>query len=93
MNKKVFRVLMVMVTCCLPHLVSAQYLKEKLPPVLFEHLHLNVADKEATVSIPNSNGTFTAVKLTKHGKGYLGPQGEFYIGHPTVAQLKALYGD
>lgn len=50
-------------------------------------------DEVTTVNVPNSNGTFTAVKLTKHGKGYLGPQGEFYVGHPTVAQLKALYGE
>ncbi|MFA5316168.1 MAG: DUF6515 family protein [Dehalococcoidales bacterium] len=45
-----------------------------------------------TVNIPNSDGTYTPVKLFKHGNGYKGPQGEFYEGHPTVAQLKALYG-
>jgi hypothetical protein len=51
------------------------------------------AGNEVTVNIPDLKGAFTAVKLTRHGKGYLGPQGEFYTGHPTVAQLKALYGD
>jgi hypothetical protein len=47
----------------------------------------------ATINIPNSKGAFTPVRLTKHKNGYLGPQGEFYTGHPTVAALKALYGD
>ncbi len=45
-----------------------------------------------TVNIPNSDGTYTPVKLFKHKNGYKGPQGEFYEGHPTVGQLKALYG-
>jgi len=31
-----------------PAIVFAQNKKEDLPPVLFEHLHINVADKEAT---------------------------------------------
>jgi len=45
------------------------------------------------VNIPNSKGGFTPVTLIKRGDGYIGPQGEFYTGHPTVAALKALYGD
>jgi hypothetical protein len=45
-----------------------------------------------TINIPNANGGFTAVKLTKYKDGYKGPQGEFYQGHPTVDELKALYG-
>lgn len=48
MNNKLFLALKVMVACCLPHLASAQHMKEKLPPVQFEHLRVNVADKEAT---------------------------------------------
>jgi hypothetical protein len=47
----------------------------------------------ATITIPNSKGGFTPVRLVKHNNGYLGPQGEFYAGHPTVDQLKALYGN
>jgi hypothetical protein len=47
----------------------------------------------ATINIPNSKGGFTPVKLVKHNNGYLGPQGEFYAGHPTVDQLRALYGN
>ena len=46
-----------------------------------------------TINIPNSKGGFTPVRLIKHKNGYFGPQGEFYTGHPTVAALKALYGD
>ena len=45
-----------------------------------------------TISIPNANGGYTPVKLTKAQNGYIGPQGEFYGGHPTVEQLRALYG-
>jgi hypothetical protein len=47
---------------------------------------------EYSVNIPNTDGTYTVVKLTKSGNGYTGPQGEFYDGHPTVEQLKILYG-
>jgi|GEM_PF-1022763 hypothetical protein len=46
-----------------------------------------------TINVPNSKGGFTPVTLIKHKNGYIGPQGEFYNGHPTVAALKALYGD
>jgi hypothetical protein len=46
-----------------------------------------------TVNVPNSKGGFTSVRLVKQKNGYVGPQGEFYAGHPTVAALKALYGD
>lgn len=47
----------------------------------------------ATINIPNAKGGFTPVRLVKHNNGYIGPQGEFYAGHPTVDQLKALYGN
>ncbi len=46
----------------------------------------------ATINIPNANGSYTPVALTKRNTGYLGPQGEYYEGHPTVEQLKVLYG-
>jgi len=45
-----------------------------------------------TVNIPNANGGFTSVKLTKFKDGFKGPQGEFYKGHPTVEELRVLYG-
>jgi hypothetical protein len=46
-----------------------------------------------TINIPNLKGGYTPVALTKYKNGYLGPQGEYYEGHPTVEQLKALYGN
>ena len=46
----------------------------------------------SVVNIPNADGSFTPVKLVKRRDGYLGPQGEFYKEHPTVAELKTLYG-
>lgn len=44
------------------------------------------------INVPNSNGSYTPVRLIKRYKGYEGPQGEFYPEHPTVEQLKVLYG-
>jgi hypothetical protein len=46
----------------------------------------------AVVNVPNANGSYTAVPLTRQGQGYVGPQGEYYPEHPTVEQLKVLYG-
>jgi hypothetical protein len=46
-----------------------------------------------TINIPNSNGGFTPVALVKHKNGYTGLQGEFYPSHPSINQLKALYGN
>ena len=45
-----------------------------------------------TVNVPNARGGYTPVKLVKTDKGYTGPKGELYAGHPTVRQLTALYG-
>jgi hypothetical protein len=45
-----------------------------------------------TINVPDASGGFTPVKLVKVDKGYVGPQGEFYKDHPTVAELKVLYG-
>ena len=44
------------------------------------------------INVPNSSGGFTPVTLVKTDAGYLGPQGEYYPDHPTVAELKVLYG-
>ncbi len=37
-------------------------------------------------------GGYTAITLKKWGNGFIGPQGEYYSEHPTVEQLKTLYG-
>ena len=52
-----------------------------------------IQGKTTIVNIPNSKGGYTPVTLTKHKNGYIGTQGEYYEGHPTVEQLKALYGN
>jgi len=44
------------------------------------------------INIPNASGGYAPVTLTKHKTGYIGPQGEYYEGHPTVEQLRVLYG-
>ena len=49
--------------------------------------------QEITINIPNSRGSYTPVVLVKRGDGYVGPQGEYYSGHPKVEQLLALYGN
>ena len=45
-----------------------------------------------TINIPNSRGSYTPIPLRKSGNGFIGPQGEYYSEHPTVDQLKTLYG-
>ena len=52
-----------------------------------------ISGDTVTINIPNSNGSYTSVKLVKRGNGYVGPQGEYYPAHPTVEQLRALYGN
>jgi len=52
----------------------------------------NSKDK-ITINIPNSHGGFTPVILKKYKNGYIGPQGEYYPGKPTVQQLSVLYGE
>ena len=45
-----------------------------------------------TINVPNSRNGFTSVQLRRSGNGFIGPQGEYYPGSPTVSQLSALYG-
>lgn len=46
-----------------------------------------------TVWIDNDNGSRTPVTLVKTADGqYIGPNGEYYMGMPTQAQLKPVYG-
>jgi len=44
------------------------------------------------INVPNKNGTYTPITLVKQNDGYIGPQGEYYDGNPSVEQLRALYG-
>jgi len=52
----------------------------------------NLTGEKIPISIPNSNGSYTTIILVKQGDGYVGPQGEYYPGNPTMGQLKSLYG-
>ena len=45
-----------------------------------------------TVNIPNDKGGYSAVVLKQSGKGFVGPQGEFYSEFPKISQLKVMYG-
>jgi hypothetical protein len=45
-----------------------------------------------TVNVTNSNGSIVAVKLRRHGVGYLGTRGEYYASLPTEDQLRPVYG-
>lgn len=49
--------------------------------------------KSITINIPNAKGGFTPVKLVKYKDGFIGPQDEFYSNHPTVDELRVLYGN
>jgi len=51
-----------------------------------------VSGDSVVINVPDKNGGYYPVVLVKRGNGYVGPQGEFYAGHPTVDQLKVLYG-
>jgi uncharacterized protein DUF6515 len=45
------------------------------------------------IHVPNTDGSgFTRVTLTRHNRGFLGPQGEFYPLMPSVAHLAEMYG-
>ena len=53
---------------------------------------LSVGDA-ITINVPNAKGGFTPIKLVKYKDGFIGPQGELYSNHPTIAQLQVLYGN
>jgi len=46
-----------------------------------------------TINVPNRRGGYASVTLFRQGNGYIGPQGEYYQGNPTIEQLRTLYGD
>lgn len=49
-------------------------------------------DDSFTINIPNSKGGYNTVLLKRSGKGFIGPQGEFYSEFPKVSQLQVMYG-
>lgn len=50
------------------------------------------AGETVTINVPGANGGYIPVILVKLNNGYIGLQGEYYQGHPTIEQLRALYG-
>jgi hypothetical protein len=45
-----------------------------------------------TISVQNSNGSFTPVTLSRAGSQWVGPRGEYYDDLPSVGQLRPVYG-
>lgn len=62
------------------------------PPAVVTAPPAAAVGETVIINIPNSDGSYTPVKLVKRNSGYIGPQGEYYPEHPTVEQLKVLYG-
>ncbi len=62
------------------------------PPVVIEQAPPVIQNSTVTVWILNSNGSRTSVQLTRQGRGYLGPRGEYYDQMPTNEQLRVVYG-
>jgi len=44
------------------------------------------------VKLYNTDGSSTNVVLERAGKGFIGPQGEYYPELPRMEQLKVMYG-
>ena len=61
-------------------------------PVITVAQPQSLPGEKITINVANSNGSYTPVTLVKRNNGYVGPQGEYYPGNPTIDQLKALYG-
>ncbi|MCA9408101.1 MAG: hypothetical protein KC733_05390 [Candidatus Omnitrophica bacterium] len=53
---------------------------------------IDYQDNELVVNVPNDQGGYTPVKLTREGEGFVGPQGEYYPKFPKVERLKLIYG-
>lgn len=47
--------------------------------------------EELVFQVPNKNGSFTKVTMTRTKDGYVGPSGEYYKEKPTMDQLKIMY--
>jgi hypothetical protein len=73
---------------CKTYTLSYIVVPEPKPAPLVFH---NACAETITIYVPNSNGSYTSVTLAKYNGGYVGPQGEFYPGRPTIEQLRVLY--
>ena len=50
------------------------------------------AGESFVVNVPNAQGGYTSVTMTRRGNGFIGPQGEYYAEFPKIKQLKEMYG-
>jgi hypothetical protein len=57
-----------------------------------ERVHIRQEMDFVTVSITNSNGSISRVRLQQEGLGYVGARGEFYDHLPTEDELRPVYG-
>lgn len=51
------------------------------------------ARDDVYVRLPDSDGGYAEVKLTRTSRGFKGPQGEYYSDFPPIEQLQEMYGD
>ena len=49
------------------------------------------AGEDFTINIPNTHGGYTPVTLKSSGKGFIGPQGEYYPEFPKIKLLRVMY--
>lgn len=94
MKSKEVPALMVMVAFCLPSLAFGQHQKEPLPPVRFEHLHLNVADKAATAAWYVRNVGLEIVSTENQEVVYVAdPDHHFMFEFSSIPGLRTNYAD
>jgi hypothetical protein len=65
---------------------------QQAPPVVIQSAPPVIPSNTVTVWITNSNGSQTSVQLTRYGRWYIGPRGEYYVQMPTNEQLRVAYG-
>jgi hypothetical protein len=68
---------------------ASTYPTSEISPVQITPTEMN---DDITLNIPNATGGYSAVLIKKSGKGFIGPQGEFYSEFPKVSILEVLYG-
>ncbi len=71
-------------------LPQAIKVKEAAPPA--EVSGVSGSGDAYTVYIPGPSGEYIPVTIKESGKGFIGPQGEYYPDFPSVKQLKLMYG-
>jgi hypothetical protein len=65
--------------------------KDATDAAVIAETSLSDTEDSLTVNVPNSKGGYTPVTLKKYGKGFIGPQGEYYKTFPKVEQLRVMY--